>query len=86
MEQKHQGEIHSKLAVLMGERKWKLSEVITRAQVNRNAATNIFYERDLDKIKLEMYLRICDGLGVTLSDLLEYTPRKMYDLEDVEKE
>lgn len=81
MEQKHQSDIHSRLAVIMGERKWKLSEVIQRSQINRNAATNIFYERDLDKIKLETYLRICDGMGIKLSDLLEYTPRKMYNPE-----
>lgn len=81
MEQIHHGAIHSKLSVLMGERKWKLAEVIKRAHVNRNAATNIFYERELDKIKLETYLRICDSMNIKLSDLIEYTPAPIKDSE-----
>lgn len=76
MEQKHTGILRSYLSRMMGDRKMKLSEVIDLAGVNRNAASNIFYERDMGSMKLETFLRICDGLNITLADLLDYKPGK----------
>ena len=42
----------------------------------KNKADNIFYEKvkNMSSRKLESYLRICDGLGITLDELITYEP------------
>ena len=42
----------------------------------KNKADNIFYEKvkNMSSMKLESYLRICDGLGITLDELIAYEP------------
>lgn len=74
MEQKHKGVLHCNLSKIMGERKVKMTELVERSNTNRNTSTNIYYERNLENIKLESFMRICDGLNIPLSELLEYDP------------
>lgn len=66
---------HSNLSILMGERKWKLIDVIERAGISRNACARVYKEKDLEKMPLSTFLKICDGLGCSLHQLLEYSPK-----------
>lgn len=65
---------HAHLAALMGERKWKMIDVIERAGIGRNSCARVYRETDLEKMPLGTFLKICDGLGCSLNQLLEYYP------------
>lgn len=72
---------HANLAALMGERKWKMIDVINRAGIGRNTCARVYREQNLEKMPLGSFLKICDALGCPLYSLLEYYPAKNTDPE-----
>jgi len=48
------------------------AEVIRLTGVNRNAISNLYHSRRLDKIQLGTYIKVCDGLACPLDELIAY--------------
>lgn len=41
--------------------------------VSRNSINKLYHGRELETVKLGTFLRLCDALDCSLSDLVEYT-------------
>lgn len=67
--------IKSKLRNLMAERKIDdISELMKLSGVSRNSINKLYKEIDIETIKLETLMKLCDALKCKLSNLIEYTP------------
>lgn len=53
-----------------------ISEAINITGLSRNALNKLWHNEDLETMKLETLMIVCDKMGVKLSELLEYTPGK----------
>ncbi|MCI1763630.1 helix-turn-helix domain-containing protein [Heyndrickxia oleronia] len=51
-----------------------ISELIRMSGVSRNSINKLYREQDIETIKLETLMKICDTFNVRLSELLEYIP------------
>ena len=67
--------IKCNLSRLLGERKWTQADLARRAGVRPNTVSAL-YNEFIDRVSLKQLDRICEVLGCTLADLLEYTPKK----------
>lgn len=57
----------------------KIDNVAHLSKITNVAARplhNLYKETEADTVKLGTLMRICDGLGCKLSDLVEYIPEK----------
>jgi putative transcriptional regulator len=65
------------LRVLMAERKIDdITSLMELCNVSRNAVNKLYKEIELETVKLETFIKVCNGLGCKLSDLIEYTTEK----------
>lgn len=44
--------------------------------LSRNALNKLWHDTEVETVKLETLLKICDSLEVSLSELVEYVPDK----------
>jgi putative transcriptional regulator len=66
-----------KLRLLMAERKIDdVAEVMRLSGLSRPAVQKLYREQGLETVKLDTYIKICDALGCTLNDLVQYKPVK----------
>ena len=65
--------IKSHLSRLLGERRLKISDVSRDTGIDRGTVTRIYHET-AERIELVVLSQLCDYLGCTVSDLLEYIP------------
>jgi putative transcriptional regulator len=66
-----------KLKYLMVDYKVKsIAELSRNVSINRNTLNKLANETNLESVKLETYLKLCDYFKCPLSDLIEYTPDK----------
>lgn len=71
----------SHLSEIMGDRKLRIADVIRCTKVGRNTCARVYQEKDMEKMTLGTFITLCDGLGVSLNELLEYYPLKKYNPE-----
>jgi putative transcriptional regulator len=65
------------LRILMAEHKIDdITSLMERCNVSRNAVNKLYKEVELETVKLETLIKICNGLNCKLSDLIEYIPEK----------
>lgn len=65
--------IHCNLRKLMYERKIRtISALVRLTGVSRIALSKLYDEKELSSIKVETYIKVCDGFGCSLHELLEY--------------
>ena len=65
------------LRKLMAERKIDdISDLMRLSGVSRNSINKLYREIDIETIKLETLMKICDALRCKLSDMIEYLPEK----------
>jgi len=65
------------LRLLMAEHKIDdITSLMERCNVSRNAVNKLYKEVELETVKLETLIKICDGLSCKLSALIEYIPEK----------
>ncbi|WP_303753306.1 helix-turn-helix transcriptional regulator [Enterococcus sp. S86.2] len=60
---------------ILGERLLKISQVSTETEISRTTLTNFYYKRNKN-ISYQTLEKICDYLEISLSELLEYEPKK----------
>lgn len=51
-----------------------ISDLISRSGVSRNTINKLFRNTQIETVKLETLMRLCDALHCKLSDLVEYHP------------
>lgn len=51
-----------------------VTELMQVTKLSRNAVNKLWHDKDLGSVKLETLTQVCDSLGVTLSQLIEYHP------------
>ena len=74
MEQKSTLRCH--LSTIMGERKMKKVDVMNASGVGRFQVSRLYREAHMESITLGTCIKIADGLGVSLDELISYTPAK----------
>lgn len=63
------------LRLLMAKNKIdNIVDLMNKADISRNSANKMYREHELESIKLETLIKICDSLKCPLSDLIEYIP------------
>jgi putative transcriptional regulator len=62
------------LAALMGDRLLTITDVHKATGIARSTLVRIYYRR-AKNINLETLTTLCDYLGVSLSELIDYTPK-----------
>lgn len=66
-------ELRCNLPELMAkERMRTFTELIKRTGINRNTLTKIYAGKNLHRVQLTTYIRLCDGLNCSLHELLSY--------------
>lgn len=74
MEQK--GTMRCYLSTIMGKRKMKIVDVMNASGVGRFQVSRLYREEHMDAITLGTCIKIADGLGIPLNELISYTPSK----------
>ena len=59
------------LGRLLGERKMKMAELSRLTGINKNALSELYYEK-VKAVRFETLDKICRALGCKIEDLLEY--------------
>ncbi len=59
------------LGRLLGERKMKMAELSRITGISKNALSDVYYEKG-KQIRYETLEKICEALGCTVGDLIEY--------------
>ena len=59
------------LGRLLGERKMKMAELSRQTGINKNALSELYYEK-VKAVRFETLDKICRALGCNIQDLLEY--------------
>ena len=69
--------LKNNLRIVMAEKMIdNLTDLIKITGLSRNALNKLWHNQDIETIKLETLIQICDSLKIKLSDLLEYIPDK----------
>lgn len=53
-----------------------ITELMERTNLSRNALNKLWHDEDLDTVKVGTLMKICDAFQISLSELLDYTPKK----------
>lgn len=53
-----------------------IKDLMSKVGLSRNAINKLYHEKDLETIKMETILKLCDFFNCSSSDLLEYIPTK----------
>ncbi len=61
------------LGRLLGERKMKMAELSRKTGISKNALSNLYYE-EVKAIRFDTLEKICNALGCTVGELIEYQP------------
>lgn len=67
--------LKNNLRIIMAEQRIdNVSDLITITGLSRNALNKLWHNENLESMKLETLMIVCDKLDVKLSDLIEYIP------------
>lgn len=67
--------IINKLRLVMAERRIdNLTDLIRITGLSRNALNKLWHDQEVETLKLETLIQICQALDLKLSDLVEYLP------------
>ncbi len=61
------------LGRLLGERKMKMAELSRRTGISKNSLSDVYYEK-VKAVRLDTLEKICEVLGCTVGELIEYQP------------
>ena len=50
-----------------------IAELIILSKVSRNSINKLFRGKDLETVKIETLIKLCDALDCKLSELIEYS-------------
>lgn len=64
------------LSAILGMRLLSISKVYKDTGISRSTLTSLYYRR-AKNVKLDTLRKLCDYLQIPLSDLIEYTPKKL---------
>jgi len=65
------------LRKIMAERKIDdISDLMRLSGVSRNSINKLYKEFDIETIKLDTLMKLCNALRCKLSDMIEYLPEK----------
>lgn len=53
-----------------------ISELMKLSGLSRNSINKLYRENDIESVKLETLIKLCNVFGCKLSELIEYTPEK----------
>lgn len=51
-----------------------ITELMRISGISRNSINKLYREVDIETIKLETLMKLCDAFGCKFSDLVEYVP------------
>ena len=53
-----------------------IKDLISKVGISRNSINKLYHEKDLQTIKMETLIKLCNFFSCSSSDLLEYSPDK----------
>jgi len=69
--------IENNLRIIMAKNKINsISELIKITGLSRNALNKLWHNENVETIKLETFMIICDSLNIPLDELIKYTPKQ----------
>ena len=68
-------EMNNNLPKILGEKLLKISDLHEATGISKTTLTAIYYQRAVN-VNLRTLQKICDYLQVSLSELIEYEPKK----------
>lgn len=67
--------LRSNLRILMAKHRIDdITELMEKSGLSRNSINKLYRETDLETVKLETLVRLCDTFQCKLSELVEYVP------------
>jgi putative transcriptional regulator len=67
--------IKNNLRLIMAEKMINnITELMQITGLSRNALNKLWHNQDVETVKLETLVQICESLKIKLSDLVEYVP------------
>jgi putative transcriptional regulator len=63
------------LSRILGEKKMKMADLSRQTNINPHAIAELYYER-AKAVYFDTLDKICEGLGCSVSELVEYIPGK----------
>ncbi|WP_445322077.1 helix-turn-helix domain-containing protein [Paenibacillus sp. FSL M7-0420] len=67
--------LRSNLRILMAKHRIDdITELMEKSGLSRNSINKLYRETDLETVKLETLVRLCDTFQCKLSELIEYSP------------
>lgn len=67
--------IRIQLSRILGEKKMKMADLSRQTNINAHAISDLYYER-AKAIYFDTLDKICEALGCSVSELVEYQPDK----------
>lgn len=61
---------------MANERINSITELMAKTKLSRNALNKLWHDEELETVKLETLIQICDALNIELSELITYKPNK----------
>lgn len=68
------GILRCHLSEIMGERKLRIVDVMNQTGVGRFQVSRLYHEQKMEAITLGTLVKLAEGLGVTLGELVSYEP------------
>ena len=65
--------VRSMLSVRLGERRMKITSLARETGISRGTLTRLYHD-EADRVDLDVISRLCQSLGCSVGDLLEYRP------------
>lgn len=79
--------LESNLRKIMAENKIDdITELMNLTGISRNSINKLYRENEMETLKLETLIKICETFSIRLSDLVQYTPDSFVDHKAIHKE
>ena len=67
--------VHSKLSVLMGEKRYNIQDVFERTGLSRGTISNLYHDK-MQRIDYETLNKLCELFNCSVGEVLEFTKEK----------
>lgn len=67
--------IQNNLRIIMANKRINsITELMSKTKLSRNALNKLWHDENIETVKLETLIQICDALNVELNELITYKP------------
>ncbi|UDM73292.1 helix-turn-helix domain-containing protein [Vagococcus fluvialis] len=67
--------MENSFSAILGSQRLKISDVAKATGISRSTLTSIYYQQN-ENVSTKTLIKICDFLQISLSELIDYEPKK----------